>query len=142
MKGDARECHRALERSGRWQLNEVVRWAVEGPVAAYPDDGLTIAQNDVGRFGSAPGSLYGAWRDIRRDAFDMGTVENGEGPQHGYGLRAIFRLGRCVAIFNEHAPEEKYCRAAFAFAYLPTAVGCLLEGTEPWVAAERERRHC
>ena len=63
------------------------------------------------------------------------AVENGEGSQHGYGLRAILRLGRCVAIFNEHAPEEKYCRAAFAFAYLPTAVGRLLVGTETWVAA-------
>ena len=136
-----REVLGTVERRRLRQLDEVEARAVERPVPADPHYGLAVGQDQVGRLGPAPRHLPGIGCDIGWDALDLRPVEHGVGPQHRDRFSAVFCVRRGIPVLHQHALEEEHRGAALALADLPAAVGRLLVGAEPRVAAEREAGH-
>src|SRR5438045_162187 len=50
---------------------------IESPVAAEPENGLTVFQDDVGSFGPGPWCFLNSGRFVGRYAVDLRGMENG-----------------------------------------------------------------
>src|SRR3954447_3909142 len=133
-----------MESVARRDLDVVGHRRIEGALAADPHHGAAVADDGLHTIRRAPWRFGNGWRHELWRALDLADVEQREGAKQRDALGPFLPAVSGIAAIVTHLQplEEVGGGAALALLDLPAAVGSLLVGGPPRIAAaEGERRH-